>query len=419
MTAASKATAIAEWRENWTVVLAAFFGAALAAIYAYSIGVMIAPLEKEFGWSRAQISSGMLVVSIFSVVLSLFMGMAIDRFGPRRLALVGVLFYCGALALLSQATSSIYLWWFLWALIATGIMFIKPTIWVAAISSLFTASRGLALAVVLSATGFISFFMPMLTLALVENFGWRSAYLFLGGGAALVAFPLIYLFFSSAKDKERRTPTTDNAVPVALTGLSVREGLTSANFYLLAIAGLAMSLASVAISINIVPILVDDGLTAATAAPIAGIIGITQILGRLAGGYLLDRFNARIVAAISVALPIVTCSILLASSGSVPAAMVAAAFLGFAAGAEFDAVAYLCSKCFGMKKFGTLFGAFTGIISLGFGLGPMTANFVYDQTGSYDPVLWAIIPLTILSSVLFLFIGSYPDFERSSGDGSD
>lgn len=407
----SKPLAATEWRSSWKVVLAAFAGSALASMYAYSLGVTIAPLEREFGWSRAQISSGLLIVSLFSVTLSMPMGMIIDRAGPRRLALVGVVIYCVAVALLSRATASLQVWWALWALIAISIMFIKPTVWVAAITSLFTVHRGMALAVVLSATGFISFLTPIVTLTLAKTFGWRMAYVFLAGGGAIIVLPLVYLFFTSAKDRQRQAPQRIEQQQGVLLGLTVRQGLTSVNFYLLAVAGLAMSLASVAMTINMVPILMFKTFSPETAALGAGLIGVAQVVGRLSGGYFLDRFNARIVAAVAVALPIVTGALLLGFPGSLPAAILAVIFLGLAAGAEMDAVAYLCGKCFGQRNFAALFGAFSGILTLGVGIGPMLGNFVYDRTRSYDPVLWGVMPLALLSALLFLLVRPFPDFE--------
>ncbi|QIG80982.1 MFS transporter [Stakelama tenebrarum] len=415
MEASYRQAAIAEWRVGWPLVLSAFAGSFLASIYAYSVGVLIAPLEAEFGWSRAQITSGFLVVSCFSVVLSIFMGMVIDRFGPRRLALIGVLVYSAALALLSQATGSLWLWWALWALIATGIMFIKPTVWVTAISSQFDTSRGVALAVVLSASGFVSLAVPMITLLLADNLGWRMAYAVLGIGAGAIVFPLVLFFFHSAKDGARKTKRRSGtapapANPAVLTGLTTREGLTSLNFWLLAGAGLSASLVSIALSLNMVPILTTREFDRVAAAGIAGVIGMAQIAGRLAGGYLLDRFNPRLVAAISVVLPIGTSLLLLGAPGSYPMALAAVVLLGFAAGAEMDAIAYLSGKCFGLRSFATLFGAFTGIITLGFGVGPVVASYVYDVTGSYQLVLIGVLPLSLVSAILFLLIRGFPDF---------
>ena len=173
-----------EWRSHWLVVFASMVGIMIAQIHLYSLGAMMAPLEREFGWSRAEISSGLLILSIVVFPLSPIMGIAIDRFGPRRIALCGVTFYSLSIALLSLAQKPIWTWWLLWTLVASGCLFIKPTVWIAAVASLFTASRGLALAVTLSASGIVSSFGPLFTVFLVENFGWRTAYFLLGGLAA-------------------------------------------------------------------------------------------------------------------------------------------------------------------------------------------------------------------------------------------
>ena len=397
-------------------MLAAFFGTGLAGVYAYSMGAMIAPLEAEFGWERARITSGFFIVSVFSVLFSMVMGMIIDRVGPRRLAIAGVVIYCTALALLSQASDSIPLWLGLWSLIALGIMFIKPTVWVAAISSLFTASRGLALAVVLSSTGFVSFLLPMVTVLLVDVLGWRMTFVALGAGSFVIVMPLVLLFFTSAKDRTRSAPPAEAGPAGAiLTGLTLKEGLTSRSFIFMGIGGFLFTLASVGLTLNIIPILTAEGLSRELAAATAGAVGLSQIVGRLAGGYLLDRFNARMVAGVSVALPIATCLLLLFGGGW-GSALVAVIFLGLATGAEMDAIAYLSARCFGLRNFAALFGAFMGVITLGFGTGPIIANAVYDQTGSYDMVLWSIMPIVAIASLLFLTIGPYPVFADRSAD---
>src|SRR5688572_1042070 len=110
-------TATQEWRANWPLVLAGILGMAIGSLHAYSLGVMIAPLEAEFGWKRAQISSGLFITSTIAVIFAPFMGMAIDRLGTRIIALTGVTFYCGALALLSQARDSLWSWQLLWMLL--------------------------------------------------------------------------------------------------------------------------------------------------------------------------------------------------------------------------------------------------------------------------------------------------------------
>src|SRR5262245_32074958 len=102
--------AASEWRSNWTVVLAGAAGGSLATIHLYSTGVMMAPLEQEFGWSRALISSGVSIVSVVGVILSPFLGMLVDRIGARRVALTGAILFCLFVASLSLATSNEWSW---------------------------------------------------------------------------------------------------------------------------------------------------------------------------------------------------------------------------------------------------------------------------------------------------------------------
>ena len=406
-----KPSAVAEWRANWPVVVAAAAGMGVASFHVYSIGVMIAPLEREFGWTRAQISSGLFINSLFAVVFSPFVGMAIDRVGPRRIGLIGIVVYCSAFGLLSQASSSLWLWWGLWSLLAIGYLFLKPTAWVAAIASLFVVSRGLALAVALCASGVSALVTPLITYSLVEHYGWRTTYMVMGWGAAMLVLPLVFFCFSSADDRNRMNQRQNLTVRADLTGLTLREGLRSIRFYQLAAAVLITAASGVAVSINLVPILTLKGMSRGDAAGIAGVIGIAMVIGRLTCGYLLDRFNARVVTALAILLPIFPCTLLLADPISVSGAIVAVFVMGLAAGAELDATSYLSVRYFGHRSFGTLFGTIMGFLSFGVGVGPVLAGHVYDLTHSYDLVVWSFLGFSLLASILFLTLGEYPCFE--------
>ncbi len=411
MSAPNRALAAKEWREYWPVVAACVAGVALGSLHSYSIGVMISPLEQEFRWTRAQISSGMLISSVFSVLFSPLMGMLIDCFGPRRIGVMGAAVYCCALAMLSLATPSIWSWWLLWSILAVALLQIKPTVWVTAITSFFNESRGLAIAVALSAVGLSALVTPIITYHLVEWLGWRMAYVALSAGWGTLTLPIIFIWFSSAQDKERTQVSARQSMDeTMLIGLTWREGLRTASFYRLAAATFTMSLGSAAVMLNLIPIFTFTGLPRASAATVAGLGGFFAVIGRLMGGYLLDRFNARLVSSLSVLLPAIPCALLLGIPGSLSSATASAVLLGLASGAGLDAVAYLAGRHFGMRNFGVLFGAITGVMTLGIGLGPVLANHVYDVTKSYAPVLWSFIPLSLLASWLFLSTGSYPKF---------
>lgn len=411
-----------EWRQHWTILPPCIAGIMLCAVHGYSLGVMIPVLEREFGWLRAEISAGPLIISMVALFVAPFIGNSIDRLGPRRIALVGVPGFCLALALLSTATPSIYSWWGLWTLLAFASMFVIPTVWTAAINGYFDKNRGLALALALCGTGLTAAVIPSLTNLLVDGYGWRGAYMALGGICVAVVFPLVWFLFHAAGSRPTPSLAQHGSVPPlapALTGVSARVGLTSARFLKLGGAATIFAVALCALTVNAVPVLLAQGLTPGRAAAFAGLIGIGSIIGRLCGGYLLDRLDANKVAAVSVLLPIVSIAILLMFPGSETGAALACLVIGLSVGAELDACAYLAARHFGLRNFGTLFGTINGLLLFGNGVAPILANAVYDVVKTYDPVLWSMIPACLLASLLFLWLGPYPVFDPEPVVDSD
>jgi MFS family permease len=401
---AGSAWAPEEWRANWRVLPPSLAGVMLCAVHGYSLGVMVSPLEHEFGWSRAAITAGPFIISLFALWAAPLTGFAVDRFGPRRIALLGVAVFCGTLALLSTATS-VLTWWLLWALLGLGNMLVLPTVWTAAIASRFERNRGMALACALCGTGLTAAIVPMLTDTLMTQQGWRHAYVSLAAICFVVVFPLVLLSFRGARELR-------GAVPVVRRKASgeLRAAFTSRAFVLMICALVSYSVALCALTTNGVPVLIGRGFGHAEAAQIAGLLGLGSVTGRLGCGYLLDRFDAKKIAALGVIAPIAAALLLLAVPGSGVSARIAFLMIGLAAGSEYDASAYLASRHFGVHNFGTVFGAIGGVTLLANGLAPLIANYIYDMTKSYDTVLWAQLPLGLAAAAFFLLLGPYPAF---------
>lgn len=412
MAGTADAGAASEWRDNWRVLPPSLAGVMLCAVHGYSLGVMVAPLEHEFGWSRAAITSGPFIIALIALWAAPLSGYAIDRLGPRRIGLAGVALFCGALALLSQATASVVSWWLLWALLGFASMFILPTVWTAAIASRFSRHRGMALAIALCGTGITAAIVPMLTDWLVTRQGWRGAYLSLAAICFVVVFPLVLLLFRGRSDMQGAAPRTHR-----LSRVELRAAIAEPRFLRLAAAVTVFSFALCALTVNAVPVLTGRGFGHAEAAQIAGLIGIGSVCGQLGGGYLLDRIDARKVAAGSVVAPILAALLLLASPDSTAAARVACLLVGLASGTEYDATAYLAARHFGMRNFGTLFGVISGLLLFTSGVAPLAANYAYDVTHSYDSVLWVQLPLGLVSALLFLALGAYPHFVDEADEG--
>jgi len=406
--------AAGEWRSNWTLVTAAAAGVSLSAVSSSSLGVMMEPLEQEFGWTRTEISLGTSLVSFIGMALATFAGLAIDRLGARFIALSASAMMCLGIGLMSSVDGELWQWWGLWALVGISAS-AMPTVWVASVSSHFVAARGLAVAVALSGSGISTSLVPIIAQRLVDASGWRTAYLGLGCIWALLVLPLALLFFRNARAAPAREsaqgPISQPASRAAeLPGLTARQGFASPKFYKLALAAFLSMSAGVALILNLVPVLRSTGLTPTTAASVAGIIGVSTITGRIVGGWLMDRMSAGAIAALSSAgaglLPV----LLLLLPGSVAAAAAGVAIYGLMGGAKVPAVVYLASRHFGQRAFGVLYGAVNTMIALGVGLGPLIANYVYDATRSYTPVMWTAVPFLAIAALLYLSLGAYPDF---------
>lgn len=404
-----------EWR-HWPILLPSVAGIMLAAVNGYSLGVMIEPLEQEFGWSRTEISIGPMIISFMGLIVAPIVGGGIDRFGPRRIAIIGVVIYCCALAFVSTAHGDIWSWWLRWALLGVGSMFVLTTVWAAAINSFFSVHRGKALAFALCGTGLSAAVTPLVTDMLIKGYGWRGAYVGLAALGAIIVLPLVLWFFRGASDTRR----ADAKAPLAdsTPGLGLRDGLTAPAFVKLAAAVLLFAISSIALTVNAVPVLRSQGFDTSTAAWMAGLIGIGSIIGRLGGGFLLDRFDAKKVAAAAAVCPVMTVVLLTLFPDSVGAVAVGVLFLGLSAGTEVDACAYLAARHFGMRKFGTLFGTINGVVLFGSGIAPVVANYVYDVTGTYFYLLLSVVPIILVAASLFLMLGRYPDWsELPAEDG--
>lgn len=399
--------AAAEWRNFWFLPLVAGLGYATSVLHVYSIGAFIGPLQQEFGWSRAQISAGITVAALLSGIFCVPFGMLVDRIGPRRVGLVGVILMSAAFALLSTATGERANWFALWAIVAVGNFCVQTPVWTSAVASRFQASRGLAFAVTLSGASVAATIFPIFATWLIGSYGWRTAFSAMGGIWVALVFPILFLFFRGAQDERRKEPA---AAPDAraLVGVSLAEGLRSPALYKLLIAGGLFAFIVVGGVVHFVPILTDSGATPLAAAGIASLIGIFSIIGRLGTGLLLDRFPAHLVGAAAFLFPIIGSALLLFDGANPASQAVAAAVFGLTLGSEVDVIAYLAAKHFGLKNFGALYGVLVMALALGAAFGPLAAGAVFDHYGSYAPFLVLNAVLMAASAIVLISLGPAP-----------
>ena len=290
-------SATSEWRTHWTVALAAMVGMSFSSLAPASLGLFIQPLTEEFGWKRAQVSLGITMYALFAVPFSPLIGALIDRRGSRTIGIAGIFLSMCAFACFSLANGSTTQWLGLWICYAAVAMAIKSTVWTAAVSGLFSASRGLALAVVFCGTAISQTAAPLLARWLIDDYGWRASYLWLGFGWGGVTLVLVVLFLVDARNGSGKSRVVSKSVQThsrlmqpQLSGLSFREALRSGPLRKIAGATVLISLLIGALIVHQVPILTERGLSREMAASLAAVAGIASSLASSAPAtYSIDR----------------------------------------------------------------------------------------------------------------------------------
>jgi predicted MFS family arabinose efflux permease len=253
---------------------------------------------------------------------------------------------------------------------------------------------------------------PPLATWLIKTHGWRTALLIEAATWAAITFPMLLLFFRSARDDQRTQSAGPAAAPV-LAGMSLRDGLRSSVFLRLFIASALFTFTLIALVVHFVPILKDRGADPMAAAGVASLVGLFSIVGRLGTGMLLDRFRASLVGAGAFMLPIIGCALLLFWGDKPAAQSLAAAVIGLTLGSEVDVIVYLTTRHFGLKNFGALYGGLLTALSIGTAAGPLAAAAIYDAKGSYELFLW-LTTLSMGASALALATLPHPSFESGS-----
>jgi MFS family permease len=396
-------SARAEWRRYGYLPFIAAAGYTTSPLHSYGIGSFIAPLQDEFGWSRAFIAMGLTIAGLTGALLGVPMGMLVDRYGPRLIGMIGVVVMVCAFGLLGTATGTTANWIALWVIVALCNPWAGALSWTKAVASRFEHSRGLAFAITMSGAPVTTTLVPLIATAFTLAYGWRWGFFGVAMIWAMVVWPLIFLFFRSAheerKEAAKRTATPD--APVELPGVKMNEALRGRAFYQLLWASAFFAFTVTGTTVHFVPILTDSGASPMGAAGIASIIGIAAFVGRVGMGLLLDRYSATMLGGIVCTLPAISCVLLLVNGADPLTQAVAAALLGLTVGGEIDVIAYLTTRQFGLRSYGTIFGAMTSAMNIGTATGALLAGAIYDAQGSYDMFLYFTI-LAMLSSSLAL-----------------
>lgn len=398
------ASAWGEVRLHWRPLLACSvgIGLGLSPLPPFTAGLFATALEGEFGWMRGEILATIMFVTASLFVLGPFLGRLVDRRGARVVALWSTIGLGLSIAAMSLVTAQIWTFYLCWAVMAVVAIGTLPITYARVITSWFDKGRGLALGIALASTGITGAFAQFYIQWLIDDYGWRVAYLGLAALPLVIAVPILWLFLiepepSATGQAEREGP-----------GATVAEALRHYRLWALSVAALALGAGTGGLIPNYVPLLTGGGVPMATALKAMSALAISVIAGRIVTGFLLDRFSGPIVGSILIAPAIAGLALLASFPAEPSSAWAAAVTVGLIAGAEFDLVAYMTSRYFGRRHFSEIYGIQYAIFGLGAGASPAGYGLLRDLTGGYFPLMATSMALFALAIAALLTLGRYP-----------
>lgn len=414
--AETKPQGYAEFRRGWKVVFASLMGIGLglSPLPIYTIGVFAPHFMAEFGWSIAEIMAGITITTIALLGAGPLAGWLAGRFGVRPVVLVSLILFGLSFMGLGLSNGSLPLFYANWAVITLFGAGTLPITWTKAVNHWFDVRKGLALGLAMTGTGLFGILCKPFLAWLIPLAGWRTSYVVLGLLPILIAFPIAYFMF-------RDTDTHPDA-PVKATkpgGLSFQQAIRDWRFWLLFVSFLPVSLALSGPVPNMENLLSNSGIDAATIVTLTPLIGFSAIVGRLAGGWLLDRFWAPVVGFILLSLPAIACFLFMQAGLTPGVAAIAIFLIGFALGIEYDLMAYLVARYFGLKAYSSIYSLLYISFAVGAGFGPLFFGWSFDRNGNYHAILFASCIMLVLSAALLLLLGSYRKFADEPLDGAD
>lgn len=407
---------------GWWNVLTGFFGMGLgyAMFTVFAFGTFVRPLEAEFGWSRGDMSFALTMNNIAIVIASPLLGLLIDRYGVRRVLIPSVILMSMTVLSMTQLTANIwhlYALYFLIPFLGAGTL---PASYSRVIIAWFSRHRGIALGICLSGFGVGAALVPGVAQWMIDGYGWRMAYVGFAAAAFFIALPLVIFVYRERPEDMGLYPDGDETIrelgnaPVTdpSIGLSPVEASRTGSFWLILISFLLVGIGITAIIAHLVPMLIDRGVEPRIAALCMASLGIGLIFGRLIAGVLMDYFFAPYVTALFLC-GLIAGIVILATGTSSGMIFVAAICVGLATGSEISEIAYICSRYFGPKAFGTIYGILFAAFQFGSAFGAPVLGKWHDRAGDYIAALWFIAGLVTIGTILIALLGSYPNLKGS------
>ena len=343
-----------------------------------SLSVFLQPMAQAMGWSRTGIATAALLNFLCMGAGAFVWGALSDRFGTRAVVLTGGLLLGLGLVTASRATTlgEFQLLFGVIVGVASGSFYAPMT---ATTARWFTRHRSLAVALVSAGLSVGSTVMAPLAGWLISSYGWRTAMLVIGDVVWLVIVPTALLVRNAPV-----APPVAGAAAAAAAGpeLTVAQALRTPQFAAIALTYFACCATHAGPIFHMVTHVIDQGISAMTAATVLSVAGLASLSGKIVCGLVADRVGAKRVLVAGLALQAVAVSLYLVTRELAGFYGVALVF-GFAYGGVMPLYAILVREYFGERTMGATFGAVALTSTLAMALGPVAGGWLYDAFGSY------------------------------------
>ena len=384
-------------RSSQTYILITTFMAlfAIVGFALYGLPFFYDFMTKEYGWSRAVVTSGNAVGKLLVAPLFGFLaGWLIDRYGPRSLMMTGAFMAGTALIGLSFA-DSLPMFYSFYVLNALGYVFGGPLPCQVLISRWFDKNRGKAMGIAYLGIGTGGAVVPLLSAGLEKNMGWHLALTTLGVLIIVIAFPMA--FFIKEKKTEHQEKKQDALM------VPIRSILLNRNFWLLLIGSFCSIGAVGGIMQHMKLYLRDFDFTQAQAAQVMSFILLSSLAGRVLMGFLADLFPRKYVMLL-IYLIIASVIPLLILPDFPERIYLFAIIFGIGLGGDYMIIPLMAGDLFGVKALGRTMGIILvadGIAEASF---PMLVGGLYDASKSYTGGFLVLIGLAVLGAVIISFL---------------
>jgi MFS family permease len=402
--------AVGELRSGWRPLWASIVGLHLAGyvVIAFSFGVFFTPLSREFGWSRSELSWAYSIFLAVAAISQPVVGHLVDRVGLKRTVIPLTFVYGLALISMYWLTSSKWHMYTVYAIIGLTAGASGPLPYFKVISRWFDHKRGLAFGLLMAGTSSGAMIVPALTGVLVASIGWRSAYVVWGFAVMAVIILCASLIpeYPNPRGAAGGAQSSHSNQGNDSQGVEAGDALRSRVFWTMAIAMGLMYATTLGVLGHITPMLIDYGANRELAAIAGSVFALGAFVGRLVGGYLMDRvFAPRLAATLFFGATIGLGLLLTGATGVV--VYIAAFLVGLTFGAETDIMGFLTSRYFGLKNYGQIFSyIYSFCLFMGM-LGPLLLGYVYDAAGSYRIAIATFAGIALVSAIMLLSLEQY------------